>query len=439
MLTNLDFLSGDNPFPPTEESGRFQKYARNEKLYDGKHALVFTRYAHTEGFDSLNVVTNWPKRLSLLWADMLFGQEPEIRAQNQEVVDSIIQRNDFWNRAYTCALDVSRYGVGILKIRYDGSRAVVESVSPHIWYPVFNPMNTNEVEAHVLAWTYDVKVGRKTEGRLYAEIHERGKITYRTYETNSNSVVGTLLEEEEEVTGTNEFLVVPIHNIVTTDNPIGQDDYEDVMPLLEEIEMRLTQIGKILNKHADPSMYGDEGALEYDEVSGTYVIRGGGSFFPVVEGGQVPAYLTWDGKLEDNFKSVDALMEQFYAITNTSPASFGQLKGGLAESGSALKRLLMATIMKANRLKVKFNYSLVQVLSVAAELEAQQTGKVWIEWRDALPEDETEKTQNEVARYGVGLTSLESSVRRLDGLSGEALVAEVNKIREQQANELEGE
>ena len=433
MLTDINFLQYDSPFPPQSESVRFQRYARNEKLYDGKHSLVFTRWAHTEGFSSLSVIPNWPKRLSLLWADMLFGQEPEIKAEQQDSVDSIIHANDFFNRAYTAALDVSRYGVGLLKARKDETgKAIIESVSPHIWYPVFNPMNTNEVEAHVLAWTYDIRgENGKTEGRLYAEIHRKGTITYQTYETNSNSVVGRLLTQEEEQTGVNEFLVVPIHNIITTDNPIGQDDYEDVMPLLEEIEMRLTQVGKILNKHADPSMYGDESALEYDERTGDYVVRGGGSFYPVAENGTPPSYLTWDGKLEDNFRSIDTLMEQFYAITNTSPASFGQLKSGLAESGSALKRLLMATIMKANRLKVKFNYSLIQVISVAAALEGKSVGKIWIEWRDSLPEDDTEITQIEVARYGVGLTSLEAAIRRLDGISGSALLEEIERIKAQ--------
>lgn len=434
MITDYNaVLQQGLAFPPTEENQRFIRYTQNEKLFDGKHSLVFTRYARTAGFERLNVIANWPRRLSLLWGDMLFGQAPVIHATNQDVVDSIIHRNNFFNKAYEVSLDVSRLGVGLFKARMQDGKAVIDTVSPHIWYPIVSNEDKTEVVAHVLAWTYKENQTGGIDGGvkyfLKVEIHEKGKVTYRTYSMSSATTINQMIEEEVENTGINTFLVHPVHNITTSDNPHGVDDYEDIKPLLEELEMRLSQIGKILDKHADPSMYGDESALEYDEITGEYVIRGGGAFYPVGEHGTPPGYLTWDGKLTDSFTSIDTIMEQMYAISNTSPASFGQLKSGMAESGSALKRLLMATIMKANRLKVRFEYSLLTILSVAAQLEDNDAGELWIEWRDSLPEDETEKTQNEVARYGVGLTSLDSAIKRLDGLTGQALVDEVNRIR----------
>jgi len=433
MLTDINFIERGNVFPPQSETQRTIKYSQNENLFLGKHSIVFHRWARTSGFDGLNVIANWPKRLSLLWADMLFGQEPEIQSDKPDNVQSFLQRNDFFNRAYEASLDVSRYGVGILKVRNDGKNSIVETVSPHIWYPVFNPMNSKEYVAHVLAWTYK---GTGDDGEevtyLNVEMHEKGQITYRTYKMQDKTTVHGLVSEDVELTGYDGFLVFPVHNITTSDNPFGIDDYDDIAPLLEEIEMRLTQIGRILNKHADPSMYGDESALEYNENTGEYVIRGGGSFFPVSEGGTAPNYLTWDGKLEDNFKAVDQLMEQFYAITNTSPASFGQLKSGLAESGSALKRLLMATIMKANRLKVRWSRVLIDVVEAAMVLQDVQIDNTRVEWMDSLPEDETENTNNEVQKYVQGLTSLEASVGRLTGLSGDQLAQEVQKIQSEQ-------
>lgn len=428
MITDTNFIRKGEAFPPASETQRFIKYAKNEKLFLGQHQLVFQRWAHTEGFEGLNVVVNWPKRLSLLWADMLFGQEPQLHSDNDDVVQSLLASNDFFNKTYEASLDVSRYGVGILKARLDKGKAIVETVSPHIWYPVFNPMNTKEYIAHVLAWTYKVNTKDGEKSFLNVEMHEKGTITYRKYEMQDNTTVHSLVEETVEKTGVDAFLVFPVSNITTSDNPFGIDDYADVMPLLEELEMRLTQVGRILNKHADPSMYGDESALEYDEVSGSYVIRGGGSFFPVSEGGKEPAYLTWDGKLEDNFKAVDQLMEQFFVVTNTSPASFGQLKGGLAESGSALKRLLMATIMKANRLKVRWANTLTQVVEASGELQGDSISSIVVEWKESLPEDESEITMNEVQKYAQGLTSLEASVARLTGLQGEALARELSKI-----------
>ena len=61
-----------------------------------------------------------------------------------------------------------------------------------------------------------------------------------------------------------------------------------------------------------------------------------------------PGYVTWDGQLEAAFKQIDLLMEQLYILSETSAAAFGQLKAGLAESGTALRRLMMAPLAKVN-------------------------------------------------------------------------------------------
>jgi hypothetical protein len=131
-------------------------------------------------------------------------------------------------------------------------------------------------------------------------------------------------------------------------------------------------------------------------------------------------------------------MKQFYVITNTSSAAFGQLEQGLAESGSAMKRLLMATLIKANRMKTQYTTAIIDVLNIASELSNRNGkggfGTVTVEFRDSLPEDTTEMTNNEVQRYTTGLTSLESAIGRLDGISGEALKDEINRIKDRESD-----
>ena len=51
-----------------------------------------------------------------------------------------------------------------------------------------------------------------------------------------------------------------------------------------------------------------------------------------------------------------------------------------------------------------------------------------IEWNDGLPNDPMEDTQVEIQRFGAGLSSLESSVKRLYGLTGKQLQDEIDKI-----------
>ena len=91
---------------------------------------------------------------------------------------------------------------------------------------------------------------------------------------------------------------------------------------------------------------------------------------------------------------------------------------------------------------MRFDPALKEVLWLASALEKAQgmagaivLEDIHIDWKDGLPDDEQELTQNEVQRYTAGLTSLESSLRRLYGLEGDALQEEIDRIRSEQAGQ----
>lgn len=456
MLTNLDFVSTGKPWPPPTEVERLERYAQNKLLFEGKHEQVYKdwiRLLREDQQATLEMVLNWHKRLTLLFADLLLGEPPRITAgdqdsQGQETVERIIEDNGIFNVAYEVAIDVSRYGTGIFKVRYD-SRAIIEGQQPAIWFPVVAPDNIKEIQAHVLAWTYEEDTQERgktvTKNYLKVEIHEKGRIATAKYPIE-NDIIGPALEYAETETGIDEFLVVPVNNILTTDRVTGLDDYSDLDSIIQELETRIAQISRILDKHADPNMYGPDTALEQDLATGQWGYRGGGKYFPVGEGEQPPGYVTWDGQLEAAFKQIDLLMEQLYILSETSAAAFGQLKSGLAESGTALRRLMMAPLAKVNRIRMRFDPALKEVLWLASLLEKAQgmSGAVVLEninidWNDGLPDDDNELTQNETQRYAAGLTSLESSLRRLYGLEGEALQEEIERIRSEQTGQTTAE
>ncbi|HHV98591.1 MAG TPA: phage portal protein [Clostridiaceae bacterium] len=452
MLTSLNFLAPGNPWPPPTEAERLEKYAQNRLLFEGKHEQVYKdwiRLLREDQQATLEMVLNWHKRLTTLFADLLLGEPPRIKAgdqgsQEQQTVERIIDDNGLFNVAYEVALDVSRYGTGVFKVRYDG-RAIIEGQQPAIWFPVVKPDNVKEIQAHVLAWTYEQDTQERgrtvTKKYLKAEIHEKGKITTVTYPVE-NGIIDQAIERKETETGVNEFLVVPVNNILTTDRVTGLDDYSDLDTIIQELEVRVAQISRILDKHADPNMYGPEIALEQDTTTGQWGYRAGGKYFPVGPEEQPPGYVTWDGKLDAAFKQIELLMEQLYILSETSAAAFGQLKSGLAESGTALRRLMMAPLAKVNRIRMRFDPALKEVLWLASLLEKAQgmagavvLENIHIDWKDGLPDDDKELTQNETQRYTAGLTSLESSLRRLYGLEGQALQEEINRIRAEQAGQ----
>lgn len=301
LLTSLSFISPGKPWPPPTEAERLERYAQNRLLFEGEHDQVYKdwiRLLREDQQATLEMVLNWHKRLTLLFADLLLGEPPSITAgdkdsQEQETVERIIEDNGLFNVAYEVALDVSRYGTGLFKVRYD-NRAIIEGQQPAIWFPVVKPDNIKEIQAHVLAWTYEEDTQERgktvTKKYLQTETHERGKIITAKYPIENN-IIGPALEYKETETGVDEFLVVPVNNVLTTDRVTGLDDYSDLDSIIQELETRIAQISRILDKHADPNMYGPDTALEHDPATGQWTYRGGGKYFPVGQGEQPPGYV----------------------------------------------------------------------------------------------------------------------------------------------------
>ena len=148
--------------------------------------------------------------------------------------------------------------------------------------------------------------------RLKVEIHERGRITTSVYDITSGSISGIVGEEEVRETGVDDFLVVPVFNLSTSDRLTGLDDYSDLDSIVQELETRVAQISRILDKHADPNLAGPDTALEQDPKTGEVIFRGGGKYFPLGPGDQ-PPHMTWDGQLRRRSRNRDPT-EQFYAL-----------------------------------------------------------------------------------------------------------------------------
>jgi hypothetical protein len=192
-------------------------------------------------------------------------------------------------------------------------------------------------------------------------------------------------------------------------------------------------------------MYGPPGLMKRDAASGKMVFKSGNQYYEVDEDDIPPGYVTWDGQLEAQFKEMDTLLRQLYIISETSPAAFGQIEGNLAESGSALRRLMQAPLAKVARMTMSVDPSAKRCIKIAAQLEANNghgtvpIQKVNIQWQDGLPPDPKEQAETEHFRRAALNTSTVSSIRRLDGGTQEEAKAEYERIKteNQEAAELE--
>lgn len=108
MLTSRDFLSTGKPWPPPSEVERLTRYNQNRLLFEGRHEQVYKdwiRLLREDQQATLEMVLNWHKRLTLLFADLLLGEPPRIIAgdqdsEEQKALERLIEDNDLFNVAY---------------------------------------------------------------------------------------------------------------------------------------------------------------------------------------------------------------------------------------------------------------------------------------------------------------------------------------------------
>ena len=441
MLYNFDFIREGVSFPPVEEYERIKLYDQNRLLWKGEHKQIF-KERYNQLFDRDEMTTwqfdfNWYRRISVAFATLLFGEPPTITVGNPESKEQLflnsILENDFLDVCYDVAIDISRYGTGIFKPIIENGILRIDSLSPAYWYPVFSSRNMKKILAHFVCWEAD--------NYLNVEVHTSGQIENKVYSIESG-LVKKMIEDIFVETKVDSPLIIPAHNLTTSESSFGVDDYQIIDTIVCELEVRYSQVARILDKHASPTMYGPRSLIQQDKRTGKAFVDIAGKYLGANPNEVLPAYLVWDAQLSAVNQEIDGLMTQLYALSETSPALFGELKQGLAESGSALKRLLISPLAKVNRLKLSLDKKMKQVLSLASELAVEngiseaikfEVKDIHIDWQDGLPTDAREQMDIETMAVSAKLSSIESALKRIWGLKGEALTTELNKIKEANA------
>jgi hypothetical protein len=433
MLTSLDAIRPGAPFPPSDAT-RLQTCEHVDNLLEGEHGTVFMesfmRLMRDDG-TIVEIDLPWVRKTRLIFADLLCGEPGRIRCEDTEqqpYLDDLIRRLDLWRNLHEACGDTVSYGDGVLKLRKRNGKVTLSPQPPKFWFPVVEEDDIRSVIGHVLTW----KINRGDESNPKwvgkAEVHRPGNIDTYTFTLNYDGTkIGEITDQTSVKSGVKDMLLFHAPNWRTSSELCGHSIFDDADSILSEMEVRYAQMSKVLDKHSDPGMYGPENALEQDPKTGEWKVKGG-RFYPLVAGDEKPGYVTWDGMLFPNIEMVKLLREELYAATDTCPALFGKLEQGMAESGSALKRLLISPLAAVNRLRLTYDPIVAAILRTAAELEGETLSLVTTEWRDGLPEDGMEAAQIEQTRASAGNTSTEASVVRLDGLEGKQLTEELARI-----------
>ena len=444
MHTDLSFLAPGKPWPPKEDKDRLDRYAYNRKLFendcDEKYQRQAKRIERVIGqyreTISYHIALNYPKRVSVKTADLLLGEPPKWDAGKQtDVLDMISARSSLIGGSLReTVLDISMCGDGLLYVRQTDQGGIIDIAAPETWFPVVSPDNVKSVTHHVLAWRYSVGEDDNKRDYLKVVIHERGSYTEQEYMLDGGTI-GQLVRPEQTIpTGLDDFAVIHIPNTTTSRSLYGQDDYADIDSIVDEIEVRLDQIAKVLDKHTDPTMQGPACALVKDE-RGNEVFPAGNYVINLDENGNTAnvGYLTWDAQLSANFTMIDKLIDQLYTQSEMGAAIFGDVanKSGSIPSGTALRRMMISPLAKVSRIREKLDPALKKAFRMAAQLDGVRIDDISITWRDGLPDDPKESAEIMQMRTGNKATiSQYSAIQQLDGRTDADIEAELELIRQ---------
>ncbi|MCK9569601.1 phage portal protein [Candidatus Pacearchaeota archaeon] len=447
MIKNLDAaLQLGKPWPPASEVQRLQTYEENENLFLGEHTKVFRVLlnlfsSHTAEYNKIIIILNWHKRLSTLWADFLFGEQPRVTVSDdpesveQKYADDFIERNRFWLLQHSRQIDVSRFGHGIIEGYYDDG-CKLQVVHPSKYFPIGDSFG--RVQAHMIAWSEEPEVvDHIKQRRLFCRIHWPGRIEGREYLLSSS---GYIIAGPENIqitdTGIDEPLVSVVENLATSSGGLV-DDYHDLDSLLKRMESRLTRVGRILDVHSEPLLVlpEDSGAFTKTDT-GAVIYDSKKKVLERVKGAADPGYVTWEGQLTAAFLEFETDLKQLYALSETCEACFEPAKAGAQASGTALRLMLFVPLKKVDRLKLTADPTIRAELKTFTDFEKARgfSGSVPLQsvsimWQDGLPEDFNETVLNVCSLKDRGLITDEMAFKMLYKLEGKALTDAVAKLK----------
>jgi SPP1 family phage portal protein len=444
-------------FPKKADTARKDQYAYYDSLFDGNHYSAFqvqskrdfdARYNHLR-----YIVANFAKLMSDVMADMLFGEAITVDVKDdktQDFLDGLQEQNQFQTQLYESALANSRRGDSCFKMR-TGKRSetdtelslIIEEFTPAIYFPQLSVTGArNTPDEDVIAIVF------KQNGitYLHKETHRPGLILHEvyTYDERDGKVLATMKPEDfgfpaQEKTGVKRSLIFHVPNVRDGNGFWGTSDYKGLESLFFALNNRITSIDNILDKHGDPILAVPTGILDEDgkvkkEALGMYEVDNENPGF------NKPEYIVWDANLDSAFKEIDKLIEMLFMFSEIAPASMGaDQKGGMAESGRALKFKLLATIRKRNRKMRYYDQVIKDMLETAQELAKVQGIKVngvtpekverpTLKWGDGVIRDDVEATETAVKRIDAGISSRADAIADLDRVTPEEARNKVQEI-----------
>lgn len=468
------FQTGDT-FPGDRHRERIRRYGEHHKLLRGLYdaamgvegamaALGTPDYMLgakgellRELAGEIRVVANLPKVICKRLAGMVnAGLSITSDDQGQaQIIDQVLSASRWGQRRRQATYRALAYGNGILTPwRDDGGRVRVDQRDPWTWFPVINPYAPSEAAAHTFAWI----VEGEEHDYLLQEIHEPGLIRRIAHEVSAvdakdegavvrdvklqrqvtwADVLGETDLPEEDTTGVDVPLVAVMQSWTDQDSIYGESLLSGNETLIYEVTSRLSQIARVLDKHADPKFTGPEDAMQKDPNTNIATLSISGSRYLPRQDKEDPPfeYISWDAQLEHAHQELERAMSLLCVQMDMSPDLLGlniaKTANAAAEATNTLRIRSFSTIQAVEDHRA-FQRAGLQEMAHQILLLSNVTADnpAVIKYGDPLPLSADERAGLVQQKRMAGVMSLETAVRELNpDMSPDEVGQEVERIQ----------
>src|SRR5687767_4411561 len=448
---NAPRAGGYGAFLSDEQQARLERIRQARLLFDGRHREYFLDEGRTQ-FDfprvraggravQMYLTYNVLGLISLKGADLLFGQEPLLRADDpvqQDALARLVERSSLHGLLYGCAVDASYEAESFIEACVHGGEAYLRQVPADEIFPAGNLLPDGQFERYVRYRVTNVGTEQSPVFLLLEVTYLPGRIERRCYQLDEDgnrrevgleSWVGTWQRGD---VGTSRSSTTPRPDAATSLQPLtltgvprntitwvpnllvrGQSvsDYDGAIELQDALNAKNSQVGRVLLKHSDPRMAFPEEAFDEEGQ-----IRSDHDVFAFQDPARVPQYITWDAELQHAMADRAFVLNQLLVRTETSPVLLGLKEGAAPDAYKKVRLESFNSLTKAARKAAYWKAGIRRAVTVAQELEntlpgvRYARGSVAVELRDGIPMDEKEQAERLSVLRGAGLISLERAL-----------------------------
>lgn len=388
-------------WPPDKE--RIANYRKYEALYEGRHAEVFKdtvdAVPDAVGDKRTKLVLDYPRSIVDIPAELLVGQPPVISYEDPILNASwqgIADRSDWDPTLLEMTQDAGKLGDAVLLARRTAQGARLEAKPAYCYFPELADGDVRAVRSEALAWQETVDGKKVVRVDRFDSVSIRREAYYldtlKLGDRLTSAEIRPLLGKDPEVElhGLARSALVHLPNTRSSNQFFGRSDLGGGLPaLFEEANYRLTQIARILDKHASPKMAGPSSFIGEDGR-----VDLAQDYFGIGQGQTAPQYLVWNAQLEIAIKQLEVVFEEILKHSKISKLLMGFVNGASYDSARAYKMQLTPTLGKVDRKAIYLDRACSVAVRVAVALDL---GRAYsevpppnIRWRLGLPKDLSE-------------------------------------------------